>query len=162
MNSNKRIWIGIGLLVCIVCALVIFSALIAPSLFRNERKMTLNEIEQVTRISFPPETKLLDSCFVGWQGWEIRAKLVLNKSSINSFVDSLPMPHKTSQTDKFGISNSMSDYCRVGWWDPDSAASIMAVSAEYHSEGNLITEMRMLIVESNARQNIVYLYCVGS
>ena len=165
MRNNIRIWLGVAGVLCIICIIVVLGVWYPSCVsdyFRPVEKVSLHRIEELTGVAFPPATKLLDSCFVGGQGWELRAKLVMDKSSIQGFVDSLPSPRKTSQITRLGISNSISDYSRVAWWNPDSAASFTAISAKYLPEGNVDKEIRILIVDDNLRQSVVYIFSAAS
>ncbi len=126
----------------------------------------LKSISELTSLEFPPSSRLEESQSLAWQGWELRAKVELDRADVHTFLDAFPSPHKESSRDRLGVTNDMAGSMmsvrdrRMRWWDPDSASTFTAATAKL-DDGDTTKELRVLVALDDPKYAVIYVQCDG-
>ena len=88
----------------------------------------LDEVCELTGLSFPPSARLLNGRYYGLNRTTTLAKIALDPTEVDEFLDALPEGPEALPRDEFmgwmGV-----DYDSPSWWDPDSATKAILRTA---------------------------------
>ncbi|MHB0913314.1 MAG: hypothetical protein ACYC2Y_07705 [Armatimonadota bacterium] len=115
------------------------------------------QVERVTSIRFPHSAKLLNSYGRFFLEVDVLAKVEMDKSDVDSFIKSLPVPMKLSSDTNQTI--RLRNHT-LEWWDPSTAKQFKLGHYEKPSEGSYVQYWTVIIRLDDPDKAVVYLdYC---
>jgi hypothetical protein len=134
----RKFWfwlVTLGIGVPAVCVIGYFMTLFtALNNWTNSDNADLKELEQVTGLQFPQDTKLEHCVNTSFQDAFYSARLRMKKSDAKAFIKSVTVSKlgsvrkiETSETHRLGITDNMHS---TRWWNPDSAHRYYAIRIE--------------------------------
>lgn len=136
--------IVIGSLVIYVCAWLLMGGLAAAKLI--DMSPGLAAVSDTASVELPASSRLIGSySYIFLQSRNTYAKVEMNQSEVDKFIQSLSKDAVMSQSDRQQVTNDAFGDPRPDWWDPDSAGDFLSLAIHRHDPDYYDETVRILV-----------------
>jgi len=147
--------IVIGSVVIYVCAWLLMGGLAAATLI--DMSPGLAAVSDTASVELPASSRLIGSySYFFLQARTICAKVEMDESDAQEFVQSISKNARTSRKDRLQVTNDVFGDPRPDWWDPDSFGDFLSLSIHRH-DPDYYDETVQILVTYPPGKAVVYI-----